>query len=172
MVISHGIWVHKKPILWPPSQSDIPDTYNKQDDTLERYQAFQNSSCRSGQSDMESSGRKHSDHDPSQRDTRRYNDAYSNGHVQQWLKRSDYGDDCDDGWQQKMVSESRDPRKIISISILATDIEFWHWLWHGLWYWHGLSHEHLLILITMTMIINRHNHLVGEQLWCLEFQGR
>ena len=41
MVISLGLWVHKKPILSPQSQSNIPDIYNKQDNTLERHQAIE-----------------------------------------------------------------------------------------------------------------------------------
>ncbi|KAF8543074.1 hypothetical protein BDD12DRAFT_802360 [Trichophaea hybrida] len=70
-----------------------------------------NSSGSSRQSDLKSSGRERSDRDPSQSDTRRRNDPHSNGWVQQRLEGMNYGDDCDDGWQQRMAPESGDPRQ-------------------------------------------------------------
>ncbi|KAF8541876.1 hypothetical protein BDD12DRAFT_803348 [Trichophaea hybrida] len=70
-----------------------------------------NSSGSSGQSDLKSSGRKGSNHDAFQRDTRRRNDPHSNGRVQQRLEGGDYGNDCDDGWQWRMAPESGDLRE-------------------------------------------------------------
>ncbi|KAF8544230.1 hypothetical protein BDD12DRAFT_801406 [Trichophaea hybrida] len=69
-----------------------------------------------GQSDWKFSGRKHSDHDPSQSYTTRRNYPPSNGRVQQRLEGSNEGDDCDDGWQWRMAAESGNLRESHQLS--------------------------------------------------------